>query len=89
MKFFDSLVWPLLVFGMWVALGGDLVGRPGKVPSCKTSSSLAAFHHPEAAASSPGSQLALPIEIKGTWKQEPWMHALSSLMAINHWQGPG
>lgn len=79
----------LLVFGMWLTLGGNLlVGRLGKVPSCKASLSLAAFHHPETVAPSPGSQLALPIEIKSARKQEPWMCALSSLVAINHWHSP-
>ena len=81
---------PLLVFGDGVAVGGDLlVGRLGRVPSCKASSPLAAFYHPGAVAPSPGSQLAVPTEIEGTWKQEPWMRVCSSLVAINHWQGWG
>ena len=80
----------LLVFGTGVAVGGDLlVGRLGRVLSCKASSSLAAFHHPGAIAPSPGNQLAVPIEIEGAWKQEPWVRLCSSLVAVSHLAGPG
>lgn len=80
----------LLVLGIGVAVGGDLlVGRLGRVPSCKASSSLAGFHHPGAVAPSPGSQLTVPTEIEGAWKQEPWVCLCFSPVAVSHLAGPG